>query len=87
MQAVLIYKKEPEYPKIAQQMGIKGTVELNATIGADGRVKSVKIVKGPQMLLKAAQDAVMQWIYKPTLLNGTPVENETHISINFASDK
>ena len=82
-QAVLVYKRDPEYPKIAQQMGQRGVVELVATIGIDGRVKGVKVLKGPPMLQKPAQEAVMQWIYKPTVLNGTPVENETHISINF----
>ncbi len=82
-QAVLVYKKDPEYPKMAQQMGQRGIVELDATIGIDGRVKGVKVVKGPPMLQKPAQEAVMQWIYKPTVLNGTPVENQTHISIEF----
>ena len=82
-QAVLVYRRDPEYPKMAQQMGQKGVVELVATIGIDGKVKGVKVLKGPPMLQKAAQEAVMQWVYKPTLLNGTPVENETHISITF----
>ena len=86
-QAVLVYKRDPEYPKMAQQMGQKGVVELVATIGIDGKVKGVKVLKGPPMLQKAAQEAVMQWVYKPTLLNGTPVENETHISITFAAQK
>lgn len=85
--AELMYKHNPEYPKIAQQMGVKGVVELMATIGTDGKVKGVRVLGGPQMLQKAAKDAVMQWVYKPTLLNGTPVENETHISINFSSEK
>jgi len=85
--AELVYRRNPEYPKIAQQMGVKGVVELMATIGADGKVKGVRVLKGPAMLQKAAQEAVMQWVYKPTLLNGIPVENETHISINFSSDK
>jgi protein TonB len=81
---VLVYRRDPDYPKVAQQMGQKGVVELEATIGVDGKVKGVKVLKGPPMLQKAAQEAVMQWVYKPTLLNGTPVENVTHISINFA---
>lgn len=82
-QAVLVYKRDPEYPKEAQQMGEGGMVELVATIGADGRVKAVKVLNGPPELQKAAQEAVMHWVYKPTMLNGTPVENETHISITF----
>jgi TonB family protein len=85
--AELVYKHSPEYPKIAQQMGVKGVVELMATIGTDGKVKGVRVLSGPPMLQKAAKDSVMQWVYKPTLLNGTPVENETHISINFSSEK
>ncbi len=86
-QAQLLVRKDPEYPKIAQQMGVRGTVELLATIGTDGKVKSVKVISGHNLLTKPAQDAVMQWVYKPTLLNGIPVENETHIKIDFASGK
>jgi len=86
-QAQLLVRRDPEYPKIAQQMGVRGTVELIATIGADGKVKKVKVISGHQMLVKAASDAVMQWVYQPTLLNGTPVENETHIKIDFAAGK
>lgn len=86
-QAVVIYSKQPEYPKLARQMGVKGSVEVLATIGADGRVKAVKVEKGHPLLVKAATDAVMQWIYKPTLLNGTPVQNDTHITLNFLGDK
>jgi TonB family protein len=82
-EAVLIHHVDPEYPKMAQQMGQRGVVELVATIGTDGKVKSVKVLKGPPMLQKAAQEAVMQWVYKPTVVDGVPVENETHISITF----
>jgi TonB family protein len=86
-QAELISRKEPEYPKLARQMGVKGVVEVTATIGPDGRVKSVKVEKGHPLLTKAATDAVMQWIYKPTLLNGQPVSNDTRISFNFMGEK
>jgi protein TonB len=82
-QAVLVTRKEPEYPKLARETGAKGIVELVATIGTDGRVKSVKVVKGPPMLIKAASDAVLQWKYKPTILNGTPVEAQTQVFVNF----
>jgi protein TonB len=86
-QAQPIFTKQPEYPKLARQMGVKGSVEVLATIGTDGRVKAVKIEKGHPLLVKAATDAVMQWIYSPTLLNGTPVQNDTHITLNFLGDK
>ena len=87
VQAQLIYGKQPEYPKLARQMGVKGSVELLATIGVDGHVKKVKVEKGHPLLTKAASEAVMQWVYKPTLLNGTPVENDTHITLNFLGDR
>jgi protein TonB len=66
-------------------MGAKGTVELIATIGTDGSVKAVKVVKGHPLLAKAAEDAVMHWRYRPTLLNGEPVQNETRITLNFTT--
>jgi len=52
-------------------------------VGTDGRVKSVKVVRGHPLLVKAAADAVMQWIYRPTLLNGQPVQNDVRITLNF----
>ena len=85
--AQLISRKEPEYPLLARQMGAKGTVELIATIGSDGAVKAVKVVKGHPLLIKAAQDAVMQWRYRPTLLNGVPVQNDTRITLNFVAQQ
>src|SRR6185369_17481127 len=82
-QAVLVSRKDPEYPKLARDTGAKGVVQLVATIGTDGKVKSVKVVKGPPMLQKAAADAVMQWRYKPTILNGVAVEAQTEVLVNF----
>jgi TonB family protein len=85
--AELIVRKEPDYPKLARQMGVKGIVELTATIGTDGKVKSVKVEKGHPLLTKAATDAEMQWVYRPTLLNGQPVQNDTKITLNFLGDR
>lgn len=79
----LISRKEPDYPKLARQTGVKGAVELDAVVGADGKVKSAKVVSGHTMLRRAAVDAVMQWVYRPTLLNGKPVESQTRIVLNF----
>jgi protein TonB len=86
-QAVLIYRKDAEYPKIAKQTGAKGTVVLNATIGKDGNIKAVKVVSGHPMLTGAAAEAVKQWRYRPTLLNGQPVETDTQVLINFIGDR
>ena len=86
-QAELITRREPEYPKLARQMSVKGVVELTATIGVDGKVKSVKVEKGHPLLSKAATDAVMQWVYKPCLLNGQAVQSDTRISLNFLGER
>jgi protein TonB len=86
-QAVLVSRKEPEYPKIAKQTGAKGAVVLNATIGKDGHIKAVKVISGHPMLQNAAKEAVMQWVYKPTLLNGQAVETETQITLNFVGER
>jgi protein TonB len=85
--AVLIYRKDAEYPKIAKQTGAKGTVTLNATIGADGSIKKVKVVSGHPMLTNAAVEAVKQWRYRPTLLNGQPVETDTQVLVNFVGER
>jgi protein TonB len=85
--AEVVSRKEAEYPKLARQTGTTGTVELVALIGADGKIKGFKTVKGPPMLVKAAQDAVTQWVYKPAVLNGAPVESEARIAMKFGIDK
>jgi TonB family protein len=79
----LIKKVQPVYPQQALQMRIQGTVALQATVGKDGSVRSVKVVSGPATLSRAASDAVKQWKYRPFLLNGEPVETQTEINIKF----
>jgi protein TonB len=58
-------------------------VTLQAMIAKDGSVRNVKIISGPALLARAAQDAVRQWKYKPYTLNGDPVEVQTEVNINF----
>ena len=85
VQAVnLVNKVTPVYPPLAKQAQIQGTVRFNATIGTDGTVKNLDVVAGHPLLVEAAQEAVRQWVYKPTLLNGQPVEVQTQIDVNFA---
>jgi protein TonB len=83
--ARLISRTDPEYPQIAKQSGAQGEVVLTARIGVDGKVKDVKVESGNPLLRNAAIAAVKQWVYKPTLLNGVPVEAETRISLNFVA--
>jgi len=80
-----ISRVDPEYPKLARQAGATGMVELEATIGLDGKVKNPRVVHGNAMLQKAAIDAVLQWRYKPATLNGKPVESPVQINLNFVA--
>ena len=84
-QAQLISSKPPEYPLVAKQAHVQGVVVVSATVGVDGKVKSASAVSGPPLLQKAAVDAVRQWIYKPTTLNGAPVESETRVEVRFTN--
>ncbi len=79
----VIQKVMPVYPPEAKQARIQGTVRFTATIGKDGTVKNLELVYGHPLLVEAAKEAVSQWIYRPTLLNGDPVEVITQIDINF----
>ena len=78
--AALMHRVEPEYPADARW---EGTVLLCAIIGKDGTIELLEYVSGPVPLMKAAMDAVMQWRYKRTMLNGKPVEVETEIFVDF----
>jgi protein TonB len=81
--AKLIYSPHPAYPRIAISARSEGTVRLEAVIGADGRIRNLRMLSGPPLLVRAAIDAVQRWKYQPTLLNGTPVEVVTEIAVNF----
>jgi TonB family protein len=74
---------KPVYPAIAQSARVTGSVTIEATIGEDGKVSDAKIVRSVPLLDQAALDAVRQWEYMPTLLNGVPVPVVTTITINF----
>jgi len=82
-EAQLISRIEPQYPVIAKQTRTEGTVRLHAIISREGRITSLDVISGHPFLVKAALDAVRQWRYRPTLLNGEPVEVETSITVIF----
>jgi len=83
-QSKLRSQTPPEYPPLARQARIQGVVKLGATIGQDGRVQNLMVVSGHPLLVPAALEAVKQWVYEPTLRNGTPSEVETEIEVNFS---
>jgi len=83
MEAMLVHRVEPEYPWLAKQLRRSGIVILRATIGADGQIRNLEVLGGDALLARAAREAVMQWRYRPTTLNGQPVEVETQVTVNF----
>ena len=82
--AKLINKVQPVYPPLARQTRISGTVKLHAIIGKSGNVEQLQVVSGHPLLVQSALDAVKQWRYQPTLLNGEPVEVDTEIDVIFS---
>lgn len=81
--ANLIRKVTPQYPPLAKQARVQGTVKFQAIIGKDGTIQNLQLMSGHPLLVPAATDAVKQWLYKPTMLNGEPVEVVTQIDVNF----
>ena len=82
-QANLIRQPKPVYPPLAKAARVQGTVKFEAEIGKDGTIQNLKMISGPPLLVQAAMQAVQQWQYKPTLLNGEPVVVITTIDVNF----
>ncbi len=82
-QANVIYSVQPVYPPLAKAARIQGAVEFTATISKQGTIEDLTLVRGHPLLVNAARQAVSQWKYRPTLLNGQPVEVVTDITVNF----
>jgi protein TonB len=81
--AKLVRQPKPVYPPLAKQARISGTVKLAAIISKDGTIQDLKVISGHPLLIPSALEAVKQWVYQPTLLNGEPVEVSTQIDVNF----
>jgi periplasmic protein TonB len=81
--AKMVRQVQPIYPQIAKTAHVQGTVILHAVIAKDGSVSELQYISGPPLLMKSAMDAVREWKYQPTLLNGEPVEVDTTISVIF----
>lgn len=82
-QAKLVRQPKPVYPPLAKQARISGVVHLAALISKDGTIQDLKVISGHPLLIPSALEAVKQWVYQPTLLNGEPVEVSTQIDVNF----
>jgi len=82
--ANLIYQVKPVYPPIAIQTRVQGAVVLEAIISKEGMIESLRVISGHPLLNQAALDAVKQWRYRPTLLNGSPVPVITNVTVTFS---
>ena len=84
---MLIYRVEPVYPVLPKQMGRSGRVELRAIIGTDGTIQFLQVVSGDPLFIQSALQAVQQWRYKPTILNGQRVEIDTFITVVYTINR
>jgi TonB family protein len=82
--AKLLHQVTPEYPAEARDKKVSGTVLLHVVLSREGYVQEITFVSGPPELMKASMNAVRQWKYQPTLLNGDPVEVDTMVSVVFS---
>jgi protein TonB len=85
--AMLIRRVEPVYPTLPKQLGRSGRVELHAIIATDGTIQSLQVVSGDPLFYRSALEAVRQWRYTPTVLNGEPVEIDTFITVIYHMDR
>jgi protein TonB len=81
-----VAKVEAVYPPAAKAANVHGVVLLEVVIGTDGTIKEAIVLRSIPLLDQAALDAVVQWKYEPTLLNGAPAEVIATVAVNFASD-
>jgi TonB family protein len=81
--AMVVTKVTPVYPDLAKSARVEGVVHLAVIIAPDGTIQEIHSLGGPALLITAAMDAVKQWAYRPTLLNGQPVQVETTVDVNF----
>lgn len=81
--AMLIRRVEPRYPPLAIMARREGQVQLRAVIGVDGSIESLRVLTGDPLFIEAAKAAVLQWRYRPTILNGQAVEVDTFVTVIF----
>ena len=81
--ALLVHRVMPVYPALAKQMRLSGEVRLTGIIGRDGHIQQLQVISGHPLLVGSALEAVKQWVYRPTMLNGEPVEVIAPIQVHF----
>lgn len=81
--AQLIRRVEPIYPVLCIQIHREGRVELHALISTTGTIESLEVISGHPLFIQSALAAVREWRYRPTILNGRPIEVDTHITVIY----
>ncbi|HUS06949.1 MAG TPA: energy transducer TonB [Bryobacteraceae bacterium] len=84
MEAQIIKRVMPLYPPLARQARVSGLVQLIGVIAQDGTIQQLQVLSGHPLLVRAALEAVRQWVYRPTMLNGKPVEVIAPIRVYFS---
>jgi periplasmic protein TonB len=85
--ARIIRRIEPVYPPLAMQLRREGRVELHAIIATDGTIQSLEVENGDPLFIQSALTAVREWRYQPTILDGQPIEVDTHITIIYSLNR
>jgi TonB family protein len=83
MQKLLVHRVEPVYPAEARKDRLEGTIALDIVIGRDGAVLSMHAINGPDVLARAAMDALRWWKFEPYRINGEPAVVETTVAVEF----
>lgn len=86
MEGNLVVRVQPDYPPLARQARVRGSVILRAIISREGTIEHLQVISGSPLLVEAALRVVRQWRYRPYRLNDQPVEVETQITVNFTLD-
>jgi periplasmic protein TonB len=86
-QAMLIRRVEPVYPPLGIQLRREGRVELHAIISTDGSIQSLEVITGDPLFVQSALSAVREWRYRPTVLDGQPIEVDTHITVVYTLNR
>jgi TonB family protein len=83
MEKLLVHRVEPAYPVEAKKEGLQGVIALDVVIGPDGSVVSMRPLNGPEVLARAAMDALRWWRFEPYRVNGDPAVVETTLAVEF----
>lgn len=83
IQKLLVHRVEPAYPPVAREQGLQGIIAVDIVVGPDGSVRSVKALNGPEVLAKAATDALRWWRFQPYLVKGEAVPVESTVAVEF----